>query len=178
MNERFALIVACDLNRGIGKNNSLPWKLKADLAHFKRLTTQTSQEGLYNAVIMGRRTWESIPPQFKPLAGRYNVVITRNENYQVPDRVFRCSSIDAAMELLSEGPVDQVFIAGGSEIYAAAMAHERVGLLYLTEIRQQFDCDTFFPDYKSFFQLISSSEILDENGIEFCFKVYKPNLLA
>lgn len=178
MNERFALIVACDLNRGIGKNNSLPWKLKDDLAHFKRITTQTKQEGLYNAVIMGRRTWESIPAQFKPLVGRYNVVITRNENYPVPDRVFRCSSIEAAMEFLSEGPVDQVFIAGGAEIYATAMAHELVGLLYLTEIRQQFDCDTFFPDYKPYFQLISSSEILNENGIDYCFKVYKPNLLA
>jgi len=51
-------------------------------------------------------------------------------------------------------------------------------LLYLTEIRQQFDCDTFFPDYKPYFQLISSSEVLTENGIDYCFKVYKPNLLA
>jgi dihydrofolate reductase / thymidylate synthase len=178
MNDRFDMVVACDLNRGIGKNNQLPWRLSQDLQNFKRITTTTSEEGLFNAVVMGRKTWESIPANYRPLPGRYNVVLTRNSNYVLPDGVFRCASIDDAFDTLIQGPVDRVFIIGGAEIYNQAMQHERIGLLHLTEIRHRYDCDTFFPEYKQYFQLVSSSEIETENGIEFSFKVYKPNLLA
>lgn len=177
MKDRFDIVVACDLNRGIGKNNQLPWRIAADLKHFKRITSTPLADGKYNAVIMGRKTWESIPANHRPLSGRYNVVLTRNQNYEVPEGVFRCASIDEAFDILEEGPVDQVFIIGGAEIYNQAIQHDRVGYLYLTEIRHRYDCDTFFPDYKQFFQLVSSSEIESENGIEFAFKVYKPNLL-
>lgn len=178
MKDRFNIVVACDLNRGIGKNNQLPWRLSADLKYFKKVTTECQEIGKYNAVIMGRKTWESIPLNHRPLAGRYNVVLTRNPNYVVPDGVFRFASIDQAMNTLEQGPVDQVFIIGGAEIYNQALQDHRIGLLYLTEIRHRFDCDTFFPDYKQYFQLVSSSEIESENGIEYSFKVYKPNLLA
>lgn len=178
MRERFDLIVACDLNRGIGKDNQLPWRIPGDLKHFKKLTTAPTLDGTFNAVIMGRKTWESIPAEYRPLPGRYNVVLTRNQNYQVPQGVFRCSSLDDAFELLARGPVDQVFVIGGAEIYNQALQHERVGMLYLTEVRHQYSCDSFFPEYKTFFSLVSTSEIQNENGIEYCFKVYKPNLLA
>ncbi len=178
MKERFDIVVACDLKGGIGKNNAIPWRLPGDLKHFKNLTSSSTQAGLYNAVIMGRKTWESIPAQFRPLPDRYNVILTRNAAYQAPQGVFVRNSLDDALAWLEQGPVDQVFIIGGSEIYNQAIQHERVGLLYLTEVRQQFDCDTFFPDYKGFFQLVSSSEIQSENGIDYCFKVYKPNLLV
>lgn len=170
--------MACDLNRGIGKNNQLPWRIASDLKHFKKITTATEEAGKYNAVLMGRKTWESIPDNHRPLAGRYNVVLTRNPNYAVPEGVFKCASIEEAFEILEKGPVEQVFVIGGAEIYNQALQHNRVGLLYLTEVRHRYDCDTFFPDYKQFFQLVSSSEIQSENGIEFAFKVYKPNLLA
>ncbi|MBX9669992.1 MAG: dihydrofolate reductase [Candidatus Obscuribacterales bacterium] len=178
MNDRFGIVVACDLNRGIGKNNQLPWRLSADLKYFKQITSTTTEPKKYNAVIMGRKTWESIPPQHRPLPNRYNIVLTRNPNYPVPQGVFRFASLDETFEKLQEGPIEQVFIIGGAEIYNQAIQHERIGFLHLTEIRHRYDCDTFFPDYKQFFQLISSSEIQSENGIEFCFKVYKPNLLG
>lgn len=178
MNERFNIVVAADLNRGIGKNNQLPWRLPGDLKYFKQITTETTEAGKYNAVIMGRKTWESIPPNYRPLPGRYNAVLTRNETYYVPDGVFRFGSIDEAFEHLEKGPVEQVFIIGGAEIYNQALQDHRIGLLYLTEVRHRFDCDTFFPDYKQYFQLLTSSEIQSENGIEYSFKVYKPNLLT
>lgn len=177
MKERFNLVVACDLNRGIGKDNALPWKLPADMRHFKELTS-TAEEGLWNAVIMGRKTWESIPPRFRPLPDRYNVVLTRDENYSLPEGVFKADSLDRAYEILSEGPVDNLFVIGGASIYSAAINHRRIGFLNLTEIRHVFDCDTFFPDYKSYFTLVSCSEIQEEKDLEFCFKVYKPNLLV
>ena len=178
MRDRFDIVVACDLNRGIGKDNSLPWRLPGELKYFKRVTTACEEDGKHNAVIMGRKTWESIPQQHRPLPDRYNVVITRNPDYQVPSGVFKSASLDAALELLAEGPVDQVFVIGGAEVFNHAMQHPRVGLLYLTEVRKKFDCDTFLPDYQSFFQLVSSSEIQQENGVDYCFKVYKPNLLG
>ena len=177
MKDRFNIIVACDLNRGIGKNNQLPWRLSGDLRYFKKITTETTESGKYNAVLMGRKTWESIPPNHRPLAGRYNVVLTRNQTYFTPDGVFRFGSLDEAFATLEQGPVEQLFIIGGAEIYKQALQDHRIGLLYLTEIRHRFDCDTFFPEYKQYFQLLSSSEIESENGIEYSFKVYKPNIL-
>ncbi|MBX9691097.1 MAG: dihydrofolate reductase [Cyanobacteria bacterium] len=177
MRDRFDIVVACDLNRGIGKDNSLPWRLPRDLKHFKQLTT-TSQPNLYNAVIMGRKTWESIPSNVRPLPQRYNVVLTRDTTYQLPQGVFRCQTFEEAFATLAHGPVDNVFVIGGAQTYNMALQDLRVGFLYLTEIRHTFECDTFFPDYKPFFQMVSCSEIQEENGLEFCFKVYKPNLLA
>ncbi len=174
MRERFSMVVACDLNRGIGKNNTLPWRIPGDLKHFKELTTQSSDPNIYNACIMGRKTWESIPQNYRPLVGRYNVVLTRKAALDVPAGVFVFASLEDALAKLSEGPIDQVFIIGGAEVYNTAMQHEKAGTLYLTEVRAQFDCDTFFPEYKDFWSLESSSEIMTENGIDYTFKVYQP----
>lgn len=176
MRERFSMVVACDLNRGIGKNNSLPWRIPGDLKHFKDLTTKTSDPNLYNACIMGRKTWESIPANHRPLPGRYNIVLTRKAALDgpVPQGVFVFGSLDDALEKMKDGPIDQVFVIGGAEIYNQAIIHERMGALYLTEVRSQFDCDTFFPEYKEMFNLKSSSEIMVENGIEYVFKEYLP----
>lgn len=176
MRERFSLVVACDLNRGIGKDNQLPWKIPGDLKHFKELTTESSDPNLHNACIMGRKTWESIPEKFRPLPNRYNVILTRKAALAgpPPQGVFVFASLDDALTKMNEGPVDQVFVIGGAEVYNHAMQHEKMGTLYLTEVRGQFDCDTFFPEYKEIFNLESSSEIMTENGIDYCFKVYKP----
>ncbi|MBI5176416.1 MAG: dihydrofolate reductase [Candidatus Obscuribacter sp.] len=177
MRDKFDIVVACDLNRGIGKQNALPWRLSTDMKYFKDLTSSTPllTEGKRNAVIMGRKTWESIPPNFRPLKERYNLVLTRNPNYSVPQGVFRSPSLDEALEFLSGGPVDRVFVIGGAEVYKQALAHDKCGLLYLTEIRAQFDCDTFLPEFRGFFQLLSCSEVMQENDLNFCFKVYEFN---
>ncbi len=175
MREKFDIIVACDQQRGIGKNNTLPWRISKDLKYFRDLTSTTPVPEVLNAVIMGRKTWESIPPPHRPLKNRINVVLSRNANYPMPEGHFVAPSLDDALELLRAGPVDRVFVIGGSEIYRQAMIHEACGLLYLTQIRGAFDCDTFLPDFKPFFQLVSCSEMEEENGLEFCFKVYQFN---
>ncbi len=178
MRDRFDIIVACDLNRGIGKNNSIPWNLPRDLKYFHQVTSTASQAGLHNAVIMGRKTWESLPSRVRPLPQRHNVVITSNNQYPLPEGVSRCHTFEEAFEALAPEPVDNVFVIGGAQTYDLAIRDPRVGFLYLTEIRQTFECDTFFPEYEPFFQLVSCSEVHEENGLEFCFKVYKPNLVA
>ena len=73
----FQLVVAATRKLGIGKAGSMPWKLPGDMAYFKEITSKTADSGKQNAVIMGRKTWESIPPKFRPLPGRINVVLTR-----------------------------------------------------------------------------------------------------
>ncbi|MCA9804646.1 MAG: dihydrofolate reductase [Cyanobacteria bacterium HKST-UBA02] len=175
MRDRFDLVVATDLNSGIGKNQAIPWRLKGDLKYFKDLTSHTEEEGKKNACIMGRATWESIPAQFRPLPDRYNLVLTSNPDYPLPEGVFRAASLDEALDFLGQGPVDRVFIIGGSRVYQEAFSHDRMGLIYLTEVRARFECDRFFPEFKDFFTLISCSELQSEGGIEYCFKVYRPN---
>jgi dihydrofolate reductase len=76
----YKIIVACTKDYGIGINGSLPFRLKSDMASFKSITTTTRQKHLYNAVVMGRKTWESIPNKFRPLEKRLNVVVTHNRD--------------------------------------------------------------------------------------------------
>ncbi|MCA9813791.1 MAG: dihydrofolate reductase [Cyanobacteriota/Melainabacteria group bacterium] len=178
MRDRFDIIVACDLNRGIGVNNQLPWRIPGDMKYFKNLTVKAEGEGLHNLCIMGRKTWESIPEKHRPLVDRYNLVLTRQKDYPLPEGVFKADSLDAALDFVRTGPVDRVFIIGGEQIYKEAVLHDRVGYLYLTEVRHRFECDAFFPEFQPYFHLISCSEITTENGIDYCFKVFRPNILG
>ncbi len=130
-----SIIVAMDRKRAIGKNNSLPWYLPADLIHFKKITTGHS-------IIMGRRTFDSIG---RALPKRTNVVITRDPDFSV-DNVFRVSNIEEAVELAqrSEWP-GEIFIIGGGEIYNQAM--KLAEKLYVTLINTEVpDADIFFPE--------------------------------
>ena len=91
MNPRaFAIVVACDEVRGIGKGGTLPWKLPGEMAYFKRVTSEAAN-GKVNAVIMGRTTFDSIPPKFRPLPGRKNVVLSRTGSY-APAGALACSA--------------------------------------------------------------------------------------
>ncbi len=136
----FDIIVAHDLNRGIGKNNALPWTCPADMRHFKQVTTQGPGQ---NRVIMGRRTWESLPPNYRPLPNRENVVVSQSLTHIEGSRVV--SDLDAA---LANPPLNgRLFVIGGAQLYKTALAHPRLGRVYVTKIFDRFDCDTVFADY-------------------------------
>ncbi|MBI4534532.1 MAG: dihydrofolate reductase [Candidatus Melainabacteria bacterium] len=169
----FDVVVATDLNGGIGKGGSLPWKLSADMRYFKELTTTVSSTNKTNAVIMGRKTWESIPANRKPLAQRINVVLTRAVNYPLPDTVLKASSLAEALASLEKMSIERCFVIGGGEIYKEALSHPGCRGLYVTEVRDIFDCDTFFPKYKQHWTEISSSDVACEGQLEYCFKVFK-----
>ena len=130
---RISLIWAQARNGVIGKDGVMPWHLPEDLAHFKELT-----QG--RPVIMGRKTWDSLPERFRPLPGRANVVVTRqvdwHENGAKP-----ASSLREALQICENA--DQVWIIGGAQIYAQALplADEVV----VTEIDADFDGDAFAP---------------------------------
>lgn len=149
----FSCVVAADEVNGIGKGNDLPWgPLRADLKHFRDITT-TAPAGKRNAVIMGRRTWESVPPKYRPLAGRLNIVITRGE-IEAPGGVVVARALDDALNRATVEPdIDAVFVIGGGQIYRQAFAHVRCHAVYLTRVEAILDCDTFIPDLNERFRL-------------------------
>ena len=148
---RVSMIVAMASNRAIGKGNRMPWHLPADLKHFKEITMGCP-------VIMGRKTFESILAALgKPLPGRKNIVITRNVAFSHPGIATATTpeaALDAALAAsaaeeplpprVSDRPSSEVFVIGGAEIYRAMLP--LAGRLVVTEIRQNFDGDAFFPE--------------------------------
>jgi dihydrofolate reductase len=132
------LIYARARNGVIGKNNTLPWHLPEDLAHFKATT-------LGQPVIMGRKTWDSLPPKFRPLPGRTNIVVTRQTDWQAQG-AHVAHSIDEAIGLCPPPSDAQtcVWVIGGAELYAQALPlAQRV---VVTEIDADFDGDAFAPE--------------------------------
>jgi len=127
------LIAAVARNGVIGSNNALPWHLPEDLKHFKQLTTG-------QAVIMGRKTWESLPERFRPLPGRQNIVVTRNAQYLAAGAAV-VTSLEAALKV-GVGET-AVFVIGGAELYAHALPLAQ--RLELTEIDAEFAGDAYFP---------------------------------
>jgi dihydrofolate reductase len=154
----FACVVAADRANGIGKDNDLPWpRLKTDLKHFREVTS-TAAPGRRNAVLMGRRTWDSVPEKYRPLPDRLNIVITRGAP-PVPDGVLVAGSLDDALNRACLAPdVDQVFVVGGGTIYAQAFEHVRCRDVYLTRIDAELDCDAFIPDVHERFELAETLE--------------------
>lgn len=126
------LVAALSRNRCIGKDGQLVWHNKEDMARFKALTTG-------KVVIMGRKTWESLPEKFRPLPNRVNVIVTRQADYPIPPGTIRASTIEDALRLNGE-----LMIIGGGEIYAEALAH--ADKLELTEIDKEIEGDAFFPE--------------------------------
>jgi dihydrofolate reductase len=155
------LIAAVARNGVIGKDNCLPWHLPADLKHFKALTTG-------HTVIMGRKTWESLPEKFRPLPGRQNIVVTRNAAYRAKGAVV-VASLPAAVTA-AQG--EEAFVIGGAEMYAAALP--LADRLQLTEIDAAFDGDTLFPasDPRQWREAAREAHC-DETGLDYAFVTYE-----
>lgn len=128
-----SLIAAVAKNNCIGIDNKLPWHIPEDFDHFKKLT-----DG--KVVVMGRKTWESLPEKFRPLPNRKNVVVTRQLNYPVPAGVEIYSSPEEAITAHAN---DDIMICGGAQLYAQTI--HRADRLFITEIHRDVDGDAFFP---------------------------------
>jgi len=174
----FDVVVAADLKRGIGKGGNLPWHLPGDMRQFREITSKVTDPAKKNAIVMGRKTWESIPAKRRPLPGRINVVITRDKAYQLPEEVVRAASLDDALAKIAELSVERSFVIGGGEIYRLAVDHPACHFIYLTEVKSEFDCETFFPEIEGRFALLSVSDLQEEEGIEYAFKKYGPKSLT
>jgi len=159
---RVSVLAAVARGGVIGRDRTIPWRLPEDVARFKALTTGHS-------VVMGRRTWDSLPDRFRPLPGRRNVVVTRRPDWSA-EGAERAGSLEEALGVLEGAP--RVHVIGGAEVYAAALplADE----LVLTEIDLEVAGDTFFPDWdRGAFEETSREPRVSEDGTPFVFVTYE-----
>ena len=158
---KISLVAAVARDGVIGRDGGLPWRLPEDMAHFREMTTG-------HPVVMGRRTWDSLPDRFRPLPGRRNVVVTSNGAWSV-EGAERAASLDAALQLLTGE--ERVSVIGGGAIFSAALplADE----LILTEIDLEVAGDTFFPAWdRAEFEETAREEHMSESGVPFSFVRY------
>ncbi len=168
----FSIIVAADAKMGIGRGGALPWHLPGDMAHFKTVTL-AAPAGKRNAVIMGRKTWESVPQRFRPLMGRLNVVLTRNPDFVVPAGVKTHHSLEDALKSLeAHRDIHQIFIIGGADLYAQAVTLPECRRLFLTRIDADFECEAFFPPVPTDFKQKFCSPVVEENSVKYRFFEY------
>ena len=154
------LIFARAANGVIGKKGAMPWHLPEDLAHFKRLTQGWP-------VVMGRKTWDSLPPRFRPLPGRTNIVITRQPGWS-DTGALAAASLAGALELC--GLAEEVWVIGGAQIYAQAepLAHR----IEVTEIAQDFEGDAFAPLLGPGWIQAAREDHVSSTGLKFSFITY------
>ena len=163
---RIHLIFARAANGVIGANNQLPWHLPEDMAFFKQKTSG-------GTVVMGRKTWDSLPARFRPLPGRHNVVVTRQAGWQPEppsDQVSVCPSIDQALHA-AQATGKPVWVIGGAQIYAQALplADE----VWVTEIGQNFAGDAHAPELGAPWQAVSRESHTSANGLAFSFVCFQ-----
>ena len=158
---RLNLIYARARNGVIGRDNTLPWHLPEDLAHFKRQT-------LGCPVIMGRKTWDSLPPKFRPLPGRPNIVISRDPTWHA-DGAHSATTLQSALAWCADHP--EVWVIGGAQIYALALPlAQRV---VVTEIDADFEGDAFAPALDAAWSETSRERHTAASGLAFSFVTYE-----
>ena len=159
---RLQVVAAVARGGVIGRDGGLPWRLPDDLARFRDLTTG-------HAVVMGRRTWDSLPDRFRPLPDRRNVVLTRSPSW-LDDGAERAGSLEAALALLAAE--ERVFVIGGGAIFAEALP--LADDLHLTEIDLDVEGDAYFPDWdRQAFEELSREERVTADGTPFAFVSYR-----
>jgi dihydrofolate reductase/thymidylate synthase len=174
-----SVIVATTQKGGIGKDGTLPWKLPEDMAHFKKITTATTP-GKSAAVIMGRKTWESIPEKFRPLPDRVNVVLSKSSSdssfaSRFPNGVLLASSVeDALSQLSTRNDVSEIFAIGGESVYKEVIEMPSCSRIFITRIAKDIECDAFFPAFdESLFKVAYLSKTQSRDGLPYDFIVYE-----
>jgi dihydrofolate reductase len=157
------LVAALDRHRAIGRGGALLWHEREDQQHFRRLTMGCP-------VIMGRKTWDSLPARFRPLPGRRNIVVTRNARWQA-EGAEACASLDDALARVADAP--RAFVIGGGALYALALP--RADELVLTEIDTAFEgADTHFPAFdRDVFEPVAREARRAADGTAFAFVTYR-----
>jgi dihydrofolate reductase/thymidylate synthase len=136
------LIVCYDSNYGIGKDNKIPWTNKEDMALFKQITTECQNDKL-NAVIMGRKTFQSLN---KALPNRINCVLTKNkENFESNKGFYFFSDMEECFKYLNNQPIEKIFLIGGTEVYNWGLEnYNQINYIYTSQLNETYECDTFF----------------------------------
>ncbi|XP_064792725.1 dihydrofolate reductase isoform X1 [Oncorhynchus masou masou] len=181
-------IVAVCPDMGIGNNGNLPWhpkRLNNEFKYFQKMTMTSSVEGngKQNVVIMGRKTWFSIPERNRPLKNRINIVLSRELKEPPAGAHQLASDFCSALRLLDTAEmaaqVDQVWVIGGSSLYKEMMESQGTRRLFVTRILQQFKSDTFLPEInQDKYRLLPEfpgvpQDLQEEAGVQYRFEVYE-----
>lgn len=158
------LILARARNGVIGKHNTLPWHLPEDMTHFKRNT-------LGCPVIMGRKTWDSLPPKFRPLPGRLNLVVTRQTGWCAEGAVV-AHSLESACAACP--PDSTAWVIGGAELYAQSLALASTAVV--TEIDADFEGDAVAPHFGPEWREVTRESHLSSTGLGYSFVTYQKDL--
>lgn len=171
INKPFEIVAAVCNSNGIGCNNTIPWQCPADIKHFRILTCTTARHDKVNAVIMGRKTWQSL--NCRPLPGRLNIVISHSRSHAsepnsesnselsfVGCHVFH-TLMEAYLWLEERDDVERRFIIGGGQLYHQAIGGAWSKTLHLTHIAQDHKCDTFFPKIPDYYHLVEARKLAD-----------------
>ncbi|KAG0640030.1 dihydrofolate reductase-like domain-containing protein [Tuber brumale] len=196
-NLNLTVIVAASHSLGIGKSGTLPWHLPTDLSYFSRVTKRPPRSQspspsppVLNTLIMGRKTYLSIPPKFRPLPSRRNIVISRSPR---PDSFNDASTWVTSFPdaiVAAGGDGGRIFVIGGAEIYKLAMEDERTRNVLLTSVEGEFGCDRFFPvdvsdegntgwarrGHEELCAFVGEEVpvgVREENGVKFWFELYQ-----
>ena len=158
---RLGIIYARAANGVIGRDGRLPWHLPEDLAHFKAVT-------LGAPVVMGRKTWDSLPPRFRPLPGRRNIVVTRQADWHAPGAEV-AGSLETALAMCKDA--DRAWVIGGAQLYAQSVGLARVA--EVTEIEQDVDGDAFAPTLGPAWHEVARERHQTAAGLAFSFVTYQ-----
>ena len=164
------IIVAIDHDNGIGKDGTIPWKIPEDIKRFRDLTSTTSDSTKQNAVIMGRKTWESIPERFRPLPARRNIVLSSRDTDFLG--ATRAESFLGAIDIAElDDAIESIFVIGGAEVYRNAMPYARN--LYVTHVSGSYDCDVRFPAITEEFKCSDTDPVLFTPTTWFWYESYR-----
>ncbi|OQS00973.1 bifunctional dihydrofolate reductase-thymidylate synthase 2 [Achlya hypogyna] len=173
MMEMSMIVAVAKGSHGIGIKGQLPWRLSGDLKRFRELTTATTDAAKQNAVVMGRKTWESLPAKHRPLAGRINVVLSRDATFRASLAavgVVTAGSLDEGVAAVPD--VEHVFVIGGQSLYEEAARHPRCTRAHVTVVDGTFECDAFFPAALGSlgFERTSASAAVVENDLSYVYE--------
>jgi dihydrofolate reductase len=165
-----SIIVARASNRVIGQGDrQLPWRIPSDLKRFKAIT-------MGHPVIMGRKTWESVPEKYRPLPGRTNIILTKQEGYTAEGAIVACSLEQAQAVAKSAPGAEEVFVIGGEDIYRQFF--DRVGKMYVTTVDARISGDRYFPilnlDYWECIEMSGIKKWDQEDEYATAFDIYVP----
>ena len=168
------LVMATCENGGIGIGGDLPWSLRKEMAFFTKITKETADQAKKNMVIMGRKTWTSIPEKFRPLPGRVNVVLSTSMSEAPPGALLASSLREAVHLAAADSKIEDVFIIGGISVCKEAVESQWPCRVYLTRVRKEFECDTFldipFEDVEQFRRVANPEGIPSDEQTDICRK--------
>lgn len=178
--KKFNIIAACSKNKGIGLNNKLPWKIREDMEIFKNITTNVKNKNKMNSVIMGRKTWESLPNKVKPLPNRFNIIVSSvlsvyndyNNNNNHYNNIKFFNNLDDALNYEND-IIEEKYVIGGQRIFNETINRPECSKIYLTEIDEEYKVDTYFPEIPFWMKKTKTDTIVTSNNIKLNFNTYE-----